>query len=239
MCRMYTAKKFAVAICDDAPQDAELLEKYLKQIIEGCRVVKYARGEQLLKDIRKQENPYDVVFLAICMKKESGIDTARALRRIDGRVPLVFTTVSDQYYREAFDLYAFQYLLKPVTYLKVKSVLDHLESVEEPSVYFRYRGRIYTVRHNEISYISSSLHTVYFHLTDGRTLHCRGKLADFEEQLQDSSIIRCHQSFYVNMDSIIGMKSNSFILKDIVVPISRKKKKKVQEQYLQHLNNDR
>ena len=69
---MYAAKKFAVAICDDAPQDAELLEKYIKQIMEGCRIVKYTRGDQLLKDVRKQDSLYDVVFLAICMKKEVG-----------------------------------------------------------------------------------------------------------------------------------------------------------------------
>ena len=236
---MYAAKKFAVAICDDAPQDAELLEKYIKQIMEIDIRIEYTRGDQLLKDVRKQDSLYDVVFLAICMKEESGIDTARELRKVNERVPLIFTTVSDQYYREAFDLYAFQYLLKPVTFLKVKSVLAHLESTEEPSVYFRYRGRVYTIRHNEISYLSSSLHTVYFHLTDGSVLHCRGKLSDFDGQLEDSNIIRCHQSFYVNMDSIIGMKSNSFILKDIVVPISRTYGKKVQEQYLHHLNDSR
>ena len=86
-------------------------------------------------------------------------------------------------------------------------------------------------------YISSSLHTVNFHLTNGKEFHCRGKLADFEHQLKNSHIIRCHQSFFVNMESIIGMKSNSIIMENMVIPISRTYMKEVQERYLQYLDN--
>lgn len=235
---MYTAKPFAVAICDDAVQDAKILEKIIKQIITECRIVKYTRGDQLLKDLKDQACQYDAVFLAICMKEKNGIETGEELRKIDEKLPIIFTSVSDEFYREAFDLYAFQYLLKPVTYMKVKAVLDHMGALEEPSVYFRYRARIYTVKHSEIKYISSSLHTVNFHLINGNTLHCRGKLGDFEEQLQGSSIIRCHQSFFVNLNSIIGMKSSNFILDDTAIPISRTYVKNVQSRYLEHLKKE-
>lgn len=232
---MNTAKEFAVAICDDALQDAETLEHYIKQILSGSRIFKYTKGEQLVKDMEKQAHLYNVVFLAICMKEKNGIEVAKAIRKSNRTIPIVFTSVSDQFYREAFDIYAFQYLLKPVTYTQIKEVLDQLGMVKEPAVVFRYRSRVYTIKHNEIRYISSSLHTVNFHLKNGREFHCRGKLADFGAQLQNSQIIRCHQSFYVNLDSIIGMKSNNFILDDIVIPISRTYMKEVQVRYLQHL----
>lgn len=62
-------------------------------------------------------------------------------------------------------------------------------SMEERSVCFRYRSRFYTIRHSEIQYISSSLHTVNFHMEDGGIIHCRGKLCDFEDQLKGSSFL--------------------------------------------------
>lgn len=234
---MNTAKEFAVAICDDAPQDADILEKHIRHILTVGRIVKYTRGDQLLKDLEKREHLYDAVFLAICMKETNGIDTAKAIRKMNEMLPIVFVSGSDKFYRDAFDVFAFQYLLKPVTCLEVKGVLKRLGMVQEPVVVFRYRSRIYTVKHHEIRYISSSLHTVNFHLKKGKELHCRGKLADFENQLQNSHIIRCHQSFFVNMESIIGMKSNNIIMEDIVIPISRTYTKEVQDRYLQYLKN--
>ena len=234
---MNTAKKFAVAICDDSLQDADILENCIRNILADSRITKYTRGNQLLEDLEKQDHLYGLVFLAICMKEKNGIDTAKELRKIDEMLPIVFVSESDKFYREAFDVFAFQYLLKPVAGLEVKAVLDRLGMVKEPAVVFRYRARIYTIRHQEIMYISSSLHTVNFHLINGKEFHCRGKLADFEDQLTNSHIIRCHQSFFVNMESVIGMKSNSIIMKDMVIPISRTYMKEVQEKYLQYLDN--
>lgn len=230
-----TVRKFTVAVCDDAVQDLDILEKLIRQISPECEVIKYVKGEQLLQDLEKCKYQYDAVFLAICMKEKNGIDIGKGIRLVNEKIPIIFTSVSDRYYREAFDLYAFQYLLKPVTYMKVKTVLDHLGVVEEPVVYFRYRARIYTMKYSEIRYISSSLHTVNFHLKDDKTLHCRGKLADFEDQLRGSNIIRCHQSFFVNLNSIVGMKSNNFILSDTSIPISRTYMKEAHNRYLEYL----
>ena len=172
--------------------------------LADSRITKYTRGNQLLEDLEKQDHLYDLVFLAICMKEKNGIDTAKEIRKIDEMLPIVFVSGSDRFYREAFDVFAFQYLLKPITCLEVKAVLDRLGMVREPAVVFRYRARIYTIRHQEIMYISSSLHTVNFHLTNGKEFHCRGKLADFEHQLKNSHIIRCHQSFFVIWKALSG-----------------------------------
>lgn len=234
---MSTAKEFAVAICDDALQDADILENCIRDILAECRVVKYSKGEYLLKDLEKQVHQYDIVFLAICMKEKNGIDTAKEIRKISPMLPIVFVSRSEKFYREAFDVFAFQYLLKPVTCSEVRNVLNRLGMVRDPAVVFRYRSKIYTIRHHEIVYISSSLHTVNFHLTNGNEFHCRGKLTDFEEQLKNSHIIRCHQSFYVNMESIIGMKSNSIITEENIIPVSRTYMKEVQKRYLQYLND--
>lgn len=135
--------------------------------------------------------------------------------------------------------FAFQYLLKPVEKEKLSKVLKPLmefwSEEKEPMLHFRYRSQMYTLRHSQICYISSSLHTVNFHLTDGRCIQCRGKLNDFSEQLEGSALVRCHQSFFVNMSAVTGMKTDSFILGDTMIPISRSFAKTVQETYEKYL----
>ena len=55
-------------------------------------------------------------------------------------------------------------------------------------------------------------------------------------QLKDSTFLRCHQSFFVNLSKTMGMKADGFIMKDITVPISRTYLKESQRQYREYLN---
>ncbi|MDO4308267.1 MAG: LytTR family DNA-binding domain-containing protein [Eubacteriales bacterium] len=228
-----------IAVCDDEAEDANALRNLVQQALPKAEIRTYASGQSLLKLIESKGNPFHAIFLDIHMPGKSGIETAEEIRKWDRMVPIIFVSCSDNYYREAFDVFAYQYLLKPVDQRDVESVLSLLtefwERDEEPTIHFRYRAQIYAVRHKQVRYISSSLHTVIFHLTDGRNVHCRGKLNDFTEQLRDSSFVRCHQSFFVNMDAVTGMKTDSFTLDDIIIPISRSFAKEVQESYTQYL----
>ena len=71
-------------------------------------------------------------------------------------------------------------------------------------------------------------------------IHCRGKLSDFENQLKDSTFLRCHQSFFVNISKTMGMKADGFIMKDITVPISRTYMKEVsRDKYREYLNREK
>lgn len=232
-------KQVTVAICDDISREALSLEKYICEFVQEAVITKYTRGELLIDRLSSKADVYDIIFLKIDMAKEDGLVTASRIRKTSPRVHLVLISDSEEYYREAFDLFAFQYLLTPVDRDKIRVIFEMLaepeETEKEKIVYFRYRSQIHTIRHSEIVYISSSLHTVIFHLANGRSVHCRGKLSDFEEQLKDSSLLRCHQSFFVNIEYTTGMKTDSFILNDNVIPISRSYVKEAQKAYQEYL----
>ena len=143
---------------------------------------------------------------------------------------------SDEYYREAFDLFAYNYLLKPVTEETLEYVMKPLKKLlcngnDDRVIHFQYRARVYTVRYSQVSYITSSLHIVNFHKTDGSILQCRGKLKDFEKQLDDSTFLRCHQSFIVNMERVTGAENDSFHIGEHVIPISRSYNRNAHEKY--------
>lgn len=229
-----------IAICDNNIHTVSVLEDCIKQILPYASVRKYENEKQLLADLNNEKYDCEAVFLAIRMPDLNGIDTAKKIRQSHLRLPVIFVSESDEYYRAAFDVFAFQYLLQPFSLKAVEGVLKRLKEIkgltEEGCVHFRYRSQLYTVRHSDISYISSSLHIVTFHLFSGETLCCRGKLSDFEDQLTGGRFFRCHQSFYVNLDAVMGMKNSSFLLKDQEIPISRTYCKEACRQYQEYLN---
>lgn len=228
-----------VAVCDDNKEDAMLLTGYLKEILLDAKVDLYEDGYDLIECIEKTKKIYDFIFLDIHMPKLNGIDTARKIRKMGMFVPIIYVTVSDQFYQQAYETFAYNYLIKPLQKEKLSYVLYpllHKEfRKEERVVNFRYRSQVHTLKLSDILYISSSLHTVNFFLKDERCVHCRGKLSDFTDQLKDSIFLRCHQSFYVNMAEIISMKTDSFKIRDEIIPISRSYAKHAQETYKKYL----
>lgn len=173
-------------------------------------------------------------------KKVDGLETIRKIREKEMAVAVLFMSKSDEYYRDAFDLFAYNYLLKPVTEETLEYVMEPLKKRlnsgnDERVIHFQYRARVYTLRHSQVSYITSSLHIVNFHMTDGSTLQCRGKLKDFEKQLENSIFLRCHQSFIVNMERVTGAKNDSFRIGEHVIPISRSYNRTAHEKYDEYL----
>ena len=129
--------------------------------------------------------------------------------------------------------------VKPVESGELEHVLVHILEVCRReggrALYFRYRTRVYTLQHDHLAYISSSLHSVTFHLTDGKRISCRARLGDFSGQLSDSSFLRCHQSFCINMEKVTSLKKNSFVVGQTEIPISRTYLKTARKKYKDYL----
>ena len=227
-----------IAVCDDSLKEREVVVECIRENLFHTEITEYDSGEKLLRDMEAKKNLFHIIFLAVSTDEKDGIDTAEEIRKLDANVPLIFAAASEKYYREAFDLYVFQYLLKPVSAEQVKEVLDRWKEMngeEERRVHFYYRTRSYQIRHSDICYISSNLHTISFHLKDGEVLKCRGKMGDFDAQLRGSSLIRCHQSFYVNLEAVTGMKGDTFMLGDHIISISRSHLRDAQNRYREYL----
>ena len=70
----------------------------------------------------------------------------------------------------------------------------------------------------------------------GYDLRNMGKVEEiFEKQLENSTFLRCHQSFIINMERITGAKNGSFRIGDHVIPISRSYNRVAHEKYDEYL----
>lgn len=157
-----------IAICDDMQVDARRLHKQLERIVPGSEIRIFKSGELLLEELEKKRKPYDAIFVNIDSKKVDGLETIRKIREKEMSMAVLFMSRSDEYYREAFDLFAYNYLLKPVTEETLEYVMKPLKKLlcngsDDRVIHFQYRARVYTVRYSQVSYITSSLHIVNFH----------------------------------------------------------------------------
>jgi len=74
-------------------------------------------------------NKVDIAFLDIFLGKRSGIELAKQIKIISYSTQIVFATGYDDYMKDAFQLHASGYILKPITAAKVREELSNITSV--------------------------------------------------------------------------------------------------------------
>ena len=68
----------------------------------------------------------DVVFLDIEISGASGLDCARIIADINPKTKIIFATAHAEYMSNAFEVYAFDYLLKPFNVERVDQTLQRI-----------------------------------------------------------------------------------------------------------------
>ncbi len=117
-----------IAICDDEIEVANEVERYILQYGGendiDFQIDKYSSGEALLK----ADLCFDIIFLDIIMKKINGIETGKAIKNNNIRTHIVYITnfPSYSYSMSAHKVHAFDFIEKPIDYIKVSEVLSDL-----------------------------------------------------------------------------------------------------------------
>jgi DNA-binding NarL/FixJ family response regulator len=75
-------------------------------------------------------NRVDLVFVDINMPKENGLDFAIRLRKNGWTMKLVFVTSHKEYALPAFDVYAYDYIVKPISLERLQGTINRVLSEE-------------------------------------------------------------------------------------------------------------
>ena len=208
-----------IAICDDEAN----IRAYLSSLIGAqscpCEIVEYASAGDCLADHRE----IDLLFLDIELAPfGSGLDGMALARKIRERATrtqpvIIFVTGYERYVFDAFDVGAFQYLLKPVDEEKFAQVFSR--AVAPIAIAKEKPGRVLTLQSantsktvplDSIYYIESSNHKVELHLKDGE-FACYAKIGDLELELQDQ-FFRIHKGYLVNLSYVDGYSKTEVTL---------------------------
>ncbi len=211
-----------IAICDDCMEDALAL----KRLLGGHEVRVYSDAGTLLANIKNEDIRYDLYLLDIFIEESvNGIELAKELRGIQENAVICFISTSNDFYREAYDIYAVQYLLKPVREEAVRQLLARVSAAMERNgrrkLVFQWKGQSGSIPYGKILYITSREHTLFIYCTDGTIQECRGKISELAAQVDGNVFLRCHQSFLVNMYRVDSINGNELTVGGKRIPISR------------------
>ncbi len=213
-----------IAVCEDKEDDMAYIRSMLCQTKILCDFTEYTSAETLLSDIETNQKQFDIFILDIYLPGQNGVEAARCIRRVNPNAVLIFLSTSEEFYREAFDLYAFHYLIKPVNLAGLTEVLqkaaDTIAAPEE-TVQITFRGQNTILRHADIMYISSSNHVLRFYMQDGQEYTSYGRLDELEARLASELFVRCHKSFIVNLLYVNRLAREGFYIDETLIPISR------------------
>jgi len=114
-------------IADDEALMRDQLRARLKELWPELEIVSEAKnGEEAIEQV--EEHRPEVVFLDIRMPVKTGVQAARDIARLDGRLPeIVFVTAYDQYAIDAFQQGVIDYVLKPAERERLAVTVDRLK----------------------------------------------------------------------------------------------------------------
>ncbi len=109
-------------VVDDEPSVLRVFERVFGA--DGLSLQTAASGEEALR-ILAECRP-DTVVLDVVLPDRSGLEVFQDIRRFDPRLPVIFMTAGgdSETAIEAMKLGAFEYLLKPLDFTKVRGVVD-------------------------------------------------------------------------------------------------------------------
>lgn len=179
---------------------------------------------------------YDLVLMDIELPGTNGMDASFQLRKLDASVALMFVTNMAQFAVKGYEVDAFDFVVKPVSYsgfkMKMLRILGKLSSRATRAILLNQPEGVRRLLPSEIAYIEVSGHSLLYHTTQG-VLSAYGTLKAVEASLDGRQFVRCNSCYLVNLAYVTGIWEDTVVLKDERLHMSRARKKA----FLQELNH--
>ena len=224
-----------IAICDDEKNIRTYLRKLVRKQDSESEIAEYASADEYLSGGIE----HDLLFLDIEMKGSAsgmdGMSMARQIRGMElGRQPIIiFVTGYEKYVYDAFDVDAFQYLLKPINEQKFAEVFSLAErqivswqilseaEQKKKTLIIQCGSESRAIPLDSIYYLESRNHKVVLCLKEGE-LEYYAKIGDLEEELA-GQFYRIHRGYLVNLAYVEGYdKAEVTLANGDRLPLSKK-----------------
>ncbi|OPX88506.1 MAG: Transcriptional regulatory protein YpdB [Pelotomaculum sp. PtaB.Bin104] len=203
--------KITVLIAEDDPVMRHILRKVLKEI-PGVEVAGEAKNGyetvRLVKDLAPQ-----VVFLDIAMPGKDGLYAAREISNFSPGTVIVFATAYEDYTHEAFEVYAFDYLIKPYKIDRIRKTMERIrlrlseaqqtEPKTDPiKIIVKEEHKKTFINVKDIIYITREGRDVVIFVLGGAKIKTTETLENLEKRLSGSSFFRSHRGFIINLNMV-------------------------------------
>lgn len=237
-----------IAICDDEPQNIHLISSYIStyeiEYDDNFKVSAYNMAQSLLNNY-KSSGTFHIIFLDVEMPDMSGLELAQKIRMLpDRKVKIVFISNYPKYMQDSFNVQAFHYLKKPVSYEQFKNIMKRLINELAEDTFSRL-----LITDGEISELIDYSDILYFETIKNERnrlrlvlRHCeriiRGTLSEYESILKDKAFFSPHRSYLVNLRHVHYIKKDCIALdNEISLPLSRHREKEMKKLFTKQILN--
>lgn len=229
-----------ILICDDEPAIVRQISEIIADAYPDIEFIGVHSSAELSEKLAPEDanRKFDLAFLDIAVRDESGVDIAEFVGALCPGVKIVFVSGNQDLVSKAFvAVDDCGYIYKPVDpklllgYIERERAGAHKRQNRE---YFEYtrRGSSRKIGSDSILFIVSERNYLEIHTVDGDSVTVPGKLDEAEQQLK-SGFVRCHKSYLVNLKYIAKYTATQFVMMNgEIIPISRSKKKEAADRYV-------
>lgn len=221
-----------ILIADDDDGMRLIMRRFVEKA-GGFQIVGEAKDGRELIRLNGQTHP-QVILLDVEMPVMTGVECARIIQDINPKTILVFATAHEKYMGDAFEVYAFDYLLKPFREQRVMKTLALIrsrlaEEAEERAVkpetprnvaprklMLRHKEGVSFVDMEDILLIQREERSTVLYLAGGERLVTSDSLSELDERLPDDMFFRTHKSYVVGLrhiDSITPYGRWTYVVK--------------------------
>lgn len=192
-----------------------------------------------------QHHEVDVIFLDINIPSLDGVLLAQNISKFSQKPQIVFITAYKEHAVEAFELEAFDYILKPYQESRIVTMLQKLETQHKetglptpssaPAAPGRASHSINLMKDERI--IVTDINNIYYAAAQEKVtiVYTRREefimpmaISEFCTRLPEENFFHCHRSYVVNLGKIreiVPWFNNTYLLRlsdlDFEVPVSR------------------
>ncbi|MBO4989577.1 MAG: response regulator transcription factor [Clostridia bacterium] len=194
-----------IAIVEDEKKEAEKLKSFLKKFEgetgERFDVLWYSDAIAFLTGYRSN---FDIVLMDIELPDINGMEAAVKLRAIDPVVTLIFVTNMAQFAVKGYEVQAFRFIVKPVSYdnfsLCLKRAIYKIQSEKnfDRTIAIPLPTGVKRVSASALKYVEVVSHHLSWHTEEG-VIESSGSLSKVEKDLEGANFFRCNSCYLVNL----------------------------------------
>ncbi|MBQ7242980.1 MAG: response regulator transcription factor [Bacilli bacterium] len=220
---------YRVACVEDSDLEfaalSEAIERFGRENDEDLRVTRFSNAERFLEAFASQ---FDIIFLDIALPEMSGMELAGSIRKTDTEVPIIFVTSLAQFAIKGYEVGAFDFIVKPVTYgdfaFKMKRLMKRMSSSSVAKIIISSSSQRIVLASNEICYVEIAGHTITYHTTKG-VYETYDTMRNVEASLAGHDFAKCNACYLVNLAFVEAVQGYDLTVHGETIAISHPRKK--------------